>query len=99
MDTRETPNSFPSPPIEASPGAKMLYLIKRRASTSREELVAHWFANHMPAVIQAQHEQAEREKPHAHGYAHPPVEMRGAAAAPILQHFHVVAWPISSKKT
>ena len=29
----------------------MLYLIKRRATSSREELVAHWFANHMPGVI------------------------------------------------
>jgi len=46
----------------------MLYLIKRKPSTSREELVAHWFANHMPAVIQAQHDQAAREMPHAHRY-------------------------------
>jgi hypothetical protein len=29
----------------------MQYLIKRRAETSREELIAHWFANHMPGVI------------------------------------------------
>ena len=34
-----------------TPGAKMQYLIKRRPSTSREELIAHWFANHMPGVI------------------------------------------------
>ena len=26
-----------------TPGAKMLYLIKRRATASREELIAHWF--------------------------------------------------------
>jgi hypothetical protein len=37
----------PSP----TPGAKMQYLIKRRPTTSREELIAHWFANHMPSVI------------------------------------------------
>lgn len=37
----------PSP----TPGAKMQYLIKRRAATRREELIAHWFANHMPGVI------------------------------------------------
>jgi len=37
----------------AAPGARMMYLIKRRPSSSREELVAHWFANHMPSVIQA----------------------------------------------
>ena len=35
-----------------TPGARMMYLIKRRAETSREELIAHWFANHMPAVIE-----------------------------------------------
>lgn len=35
----------------ATPGAKMMYLIKRRPTTSREELIAHWFANHMPGVI------------------------------------------------
>ena len=34
-----------------TPGAKMMYLIKRQATTTREELIAHWFANHMPAVI------------------------------------------------
>ena len=36
---------------EATSGAKMVYLIKRRAETSREELIAHWFANHMRGVI------------------------------------------------
>ena len=37
---------------EPTPGVKLNYLIKRRATTSREELIAHWFANHMPAVIE-----------------------------------------------
>ena len=50
------------------PGAKMMYLIKRRPTTSREELVAHWFANHMPSVIQRQHDQAAQGKPHASRY-------------------------------
>jgi hypothetical protein len=57
-----------STPPEATPGAKMLYLIKRKPTTSREELVAHWFANHMPLVIQAQHDQAAKGNPHAHRY-------------------------------
>ncbi len=35
-----------------TPGAKMHYLIRRRPTTSRDELIAHWFANHMPDVIQ-----------------------------------------------
>jgi hypothetical protein len=37
-------------PIE-TPGVKVMYLIRRRATTTREELIAHWFANHMPPVI------------------------------------------------
>ena len=62
------PSTFSSAPLVATPGAKMLYLIKRRPSMSREELVAHWFANHMPLVIQAQHDQAARGRPHARRY-------------------------------
>ncbi len=54
--------------MEATPGAKMMYLIKRKPTTSREELVAHWFANHMPAVVKGQHDQAARGKPHARRY-------------------------------
>lgn len=42
-----------------TPGAKMLYLIKGRPGSAREELVAHWFANHMPGVIA--HETRSRE--------------------------------------
>ncbi len=37
-----------------TPGAKMIYLIKRREETSREALIAHWFAHHMPDVIASQ---------------------------------------------
>lgn len=55
-------------PVEARPGAKMLYLIKRRPNVSREELIAHWFANHMPAVIAGQRAQAEAGKLHANRY-------------------------------
>ena len=52
----------------ATPGAKMLYLIKRKSTASREELVAHWYANHMPAVIRGQAEQASAGKAHARSY-------------------------------
>jgi hypothetical protein len=55
-------------PPERTPGAKMMYLIKRRPTTSREELVAHWFANHMPLVIRAQRDQALSGKAHARRY-------------------------------
>lgn len=54
--------------VAATPGAKMMYLIKRRAGTSREELVAHWFANHMPDVIQNQKDGEARGRLHASRY-------------------------------
>ena len=54
--------------MQPTPGAKMMYLIKRRPGTSREELVAHWFANHMPAVIQSQKDGERRGRPHAWRY-------------------------------
>jgi hypothetical protein len=39
--------------VSATDGVRMMFLIRRREGSSREELVAHWFANHMPAVIAA----------------------------------------------
>ena len=54
--------------MDQTPGAKMMYLIKRKPETSREELVAHWFANHMPAVIQSQKDGERRGRPHAWRY-------------------------------
>ena len=54
--------------LTATPGAKMMYLIKARPTTSREELVVHWFANHMPIVIEGQHDQKARGKLHATRY-------------------------------
>ena len=46
----------------------MQYLIKRRANNGREELVAHWFANHMPNVIETMQGMKLNEKPHASRY-------------------------------
>lgn len=54
--------------VEATPGAKMIYPIKRKPATSREELVMHWYANHMPSVIQSQHDAAAASQPHARRY-------------------------------
>jgi hypothetical protein len=54
--------------VEATPGAKMMYLIRRRASVTREELIVHWFANHMPGVIKGQHDAADAGRPHARRY-------------------------------
>lgn len=42
----------------ATTQSKMQFLIRRRPGVSRDELIAHWFANHMPHVIARQHAQA-----------------------------------------
>ena len=46
----------------------MNYLIRRRQNVSREELLVHWFANHMPAVIKDQADLKKKGKEHAHKY-------------------------------
>ena len=46
----------------------MNYLIRRRQNVSREELLVHWFANHMPAVIKGQADQKKKGKEHAQKY-------------------------------
>ena len=42
--------------IATTPGAKMMFMIRRREDASRDEMIAHWYKNHMPGVIQAQEE-------------------------------------------
>jgi hypothetical protein len=54
--------------IEATPGYRMNVLIRRRAGVSRDELVANWFANHMPGVVRAMANEALAGRPHAHRY-------------------------------
>ena len=54
--------------VAAVPGAKMMYLIKRRPGATREDLVVNWFANHMPAVIQGQKDAEAAGKSHARRY-------------------------------
>ena len=44
--------------ISTTAGAKMIFMIRRREDASRDEMIAHWYKNHMPGVIQAQ-KQAE----------------------------------------
>ncbi|MEM7405697.1 MAG: EthD domain-containing protein [Pseudomonadota bacterium] len=46
-----------------SEGAKMQFLIKRKAATTREQLVAHWFANHMPRVMERNDRQEAAQEP------------------------------------
>lgn len=54
--------------LVATQGVKMLFLIKRKPTTSREELVMHWFKNHMPAVIKGQQDAKVASRPHAWRY-------------------------------
>ena len=49
-------------------GAKMMYLIKRKLGTAREELVAHWFSNHMTDVIDMQARGKQKGGLAAHKY-------------------------------
>ena len=42
--------------ISTTPGAKMMFMIRRREDASRDEMIAHWYKNHMPGVLQAQKE-------------------------------------------
>ena len=62
---------------QPTPGAKMMYLIKRRATTTREELIAHWFANHMPGVIARQDQSRAAGKLHATRYVATLFDPRG----------------------
>jgi hypothetical protein len=54
--------------IEATPGYRMNVLIRRRSGVTRDELVANWFANHMPAVVRRMEAHAREGKPHARRY-------------------------------
>jgi hypothetical protein len=54
--------------LTATPGTKMMYLIRRKPATTREALFLHWFANHMPLVIRSQEALAKAGKPHARRY-------------------------------
>ena len=54
--------------MKRTPGAKMMYLIRRRPQATREELVVHWFANHMPWVVEQQNALARQGKPAARKY-------------------------------
>ncbi|MCK9276054.1 MAG: EthD domain-containing protein [Syntrophales bacterium] len=51
MNKRIATSTAPANP-ELTPEAKMIFLIKRKPATSREELVAYWYAHHMPKVIE-----------------------------------------------
>lgn len=55
-------------PIMETMGVKIIYLIRRRPNVTREQLIAHWFANHMPKVIANQQRSAAQGRRHAHRY-------------------------------
>ena len=56
------------PALELSPGYRMNVLIRRRPGVTRDELVANWFSNHMPAVVKSMAGEALAGRPHAHRY-------------------------------
>ena len=47
---------------------KLIFLIKRRAYASREELIMQWYKNHMPSVIDAQARALEQGRDGASKY-------------------------------
>lgn len=53
-------------PVDATQTTKIQYLIKCRPATFREELVAPWFANHMPGVIIGQVDRSAQNMPDAY---------------------------------
>jgi hypothetical protein len=54
--------------LAATPGYRMNVLIRRRPGVTRDELVANWFANHMPAVVKSMAGEALAGRPHATRY-------------------------------
>ncbi len=74
---------------EPGAGAKMMFLIRRRPGVSREELLMHWFANHMPGVIAAQTQAAAAGRPGAWRYI--ATAFDGAAGAPAADDWDGVA--------
>ena len=74
---------------QATPGAKMIYLIKRREGATREELLVHWFANHMPLVIKSQHDAAAAGRLHARRYIATFAEFERIVGLANLRGFHL----------
>ena len=54
--------------LVATQGVKMLYLVKRKPTASREELIMHWFKHHVPALIEAQEGAKAAGHPHTRHY-------------------------------
>ncbi len=82
--------------VPPTDGAKMMFLIKRRRETSREELVAHWFKNHMPEVIELQQQQSDKGRPYAWRYIATLFDADGVGSYPwdgVAQLWYDNAWP------
>lgn len=54
--------------VTANERTKMIFLIKRGEGTSRDELIMHWYKNHMPLVIGAQERAKEAGRDGASRY-------------------------------
>ncbi len=54
--------------VSMTDNAKMIFLIRRRNGVSRDELIMHWFKNHMPAVISSNKSASKSGRPGASRY-------------------------------
>ncbi|MCY4095838.1 MAG: EthD domain-containing protein [Gammaproteobacteria bacterium] len=54
--------------VEPNERVKMIFLIKRREGSSRDELIMQWYKNHMPAVIASQDRAIEQGRDGASRY-------------------------------
>jgi hypothetical protein len=51
-----------------TPGVKTFALIQRKETTTRDEMIAHWYANHMPNVIERNENAKAAGEPNAWRY-------------------------------
>ena len=82
--------------VQLTDGAKMMFLIQRKPETSREELLVHWFKNHMPEVIDMQQELRDKGRAHAWRYIATLFEADAEGSHPwdgVAQLWYDKAWP------
>ncbi len=79
-----------------TPGAKMMFPIRRRPGIPHEELVAHWFKNHMPLVVAREEGRREAGRAHAKRYWATLFDPDRSGERPwdgIAQLWYDAAWP------
>jgi len=82
--------------VQPTDGAKMMFLIQRKPETSRDELLVHWFKNHMPEVIDMQKELRDKGRAHAWRYIATLFDSDAEGSHPwdgVAQLWYDKAWP------